>query len=46
MWEDAHSMETRPELFAVCSPFGNPIIRGSDATDPLDPHGIPTHERR
>jgi hypothetical protein len=34
---DAHWMGMRRELFAVRSPFGNPAIRCSVATDPLDP---------
>src|SRR6476661_8874390 len=42
MSQDAHSMGTGPELFLVCSPFGNPTIRGSLATDPL----YSDHERR
>src|SRR5215467_13927036 len=35
-------METWPELFAVRLPFGNPTIRGSLATDPLQIRCIPT----
>ena len=42
MSQDAHSMGTGPELFLVCSPFGNPTIRGSLATDPLQIRCIPT----
>lgn len=42
MSQDADSMETSPELFAVRSPFGNPTIRGSLATDPLQIRCIPT----
>ena len=42
MSQDAHSMGTGPELFAVRSPFGNPTIRGSLATDPLQIRCIPT----
>src|SRR6476646_8242564 len=32
MSQDAHSMGTGPELFLVCSPFGNPTTRGADTT--------------
>lgn len=39
-------MGDRRELFVVRSLFGNPIIRGSLATDPLQIRGIPTYERR
>jgi hypothetical protein len=35
-------METWPELFAVRLPFGNPTIRGSLATDPLQIRCFPT----
>ena len=39
-------MGTGRELFAVRSPFRNPTIRGSVATDPLDPGLYSDHERR
>src|ERR671927_1994452 len=42
MSQDADSMGTGRELFAVCSPFGNPTIRGSLATLPLQSRCVQT----